>query len=150
MSETPTTQNPLKSQVLIRDASEADVPFIFNSWLKSYRNASLCRSITNPVYFTFQHQLIEELLKHSFVKVVHTASDPNQLLAYLVYSEVEGIKIVHYAYVKHAFRNMGICSMLLQDAAIAGGFYTHETPSGARAAEKRQLVYNPYLAGAVE
>jgi hypothetical protein len=147
MSETQSTPNPLKSQVLIRDASEADVPFIFNSWLKSYRNSSACRSVTNPVYFAFQHRLIEDLLQHSFVKVVHAASDSNQLLGYIVYGEQEGIKIIHYVYVKHAFRNMGMCKMMLQDSGVVGGFYTHETPSGARAAEKLQLVYNPYLAG---
>lgn len=151
MRETPSTPNPLKSQVLIRDANEADVPFIFNSWLKSYRNASLCRSITNPVYFAFQHQLIEALLKHNYVKVVCTAADSNQLLGYIVYGEQEGIKIVHYAYIKHAFRNMGMCRMMLQSAGIVnGGFYTHETPSGARAAERMGLVYNPYLAGVIE
>lgn len=90
------------------------------------------------------------MLQQNFVRVACVASDPNQVLGYLVFGEHEGIKIVHYAYVKHPFRTMGICTSLLQDSGIQEGFYTHETPSGARVAARMKLIYNPYLAGVIE
>lgn len=146
---TETSKSSLKSQVQIRSATESDVAFVFNSWLKSYRNSNSCKSISNPVYFDFQHKVIEKLLARCVVLVVCEATDPSQIYGYIVYESVEGIPILHYAYVKHAFRGMGICSMLFAEAQLnkdTGGFYTHETPSAMKLLVKSKFVYNPYLA----
>lgn len=142
------TAENIKSQVQIRNATEPDVPFIFNSWLKSYRGANAVKSITNPVYFEFQHKTIEGLLKRCQVLVLCNSADSSQVYGYLIFEQVEGIDVLHYAYVKHAFRNMGLCNLLLSTAKISpnGGFYTHETHTSTKLCGKKKLVYNPYLA----
>lgn len=139
----------LKSQVQIRNAIESDVPFIFNSWLKSYRGANAAKNISNPVYFDFQHQAIESLLKRSQVFVLCSPDDQSQVFGYVVCEKLEDIDIVHYIYIKYAFRGMGLGQMLLKHANIdaqVGGFYTHETHSTVKLAQNSKFVYNPYLA----
>lgn len=144
-----TAEKSLKSQVQIRVATEADVPFIFNSWLKSFRGSVTAKSISNPVYFDFHHKTIEKILQKSNVLIACDAADPTQVFGYVVAQNIEGVKVLHYAYVKFAFRGMGLCKLLLQDAGIdkqSGGFYTHETHSTAKLLSNSKFVYNPYLA----
>jgi hypothetical protein len=125
------------------------VPFIFNSWLKSYRNANACKSISNPVYFDFQHKLIEKILKRSQVEMLCSPDDPTQVYGYIVSERIEGVIVLHYCYVKYAFRGIGLCSMLMQHIKLdkqAGGFYTHDTHAIVKVLGKSNFVYNPYLA----
>lgn len=139
----------LKSQVQIRNATEADVPFIFNSWLKSYRSSNSVKNISNPVYFEFQHKVIEKLLTRSQVYMLCASDDPSQVYGYLVCEEIEQVPVLHYCYVKYAFRGMKLCSMLMKHAKLdkqRGGFYTYETHAITKLLGKSAFVYNPYLA----
>lgn len=138
----------LKSQVQIRNATEADVPFIFNSWLKSYRSALAVKTVSNPVYFEFQHKAIEKLLQRSQVHMLCSPDDASQVFGYVVCEKVEEIPVLHYAYIKYAFRGMGLCKLLMQHAGLdkqTGGFYTHETHSTIKLLKNGKFVYNPYL-----
>lgn len=155
MSETKTSPDFLKSQVQIRAATEADVPFIFNSWLKSYQGSVTARSIAAPVYFDFQHKAIEALLQKCNVLVACEQADPTQLYGYLVYERIDEVPVLHYAYVKHAFRQMGILGLILAYGALSPreqAFYTHETPTCLKIIRSKSLplVYNPYLAFGVK
>lgn len=135
------------SPATIREAVEADIPFIFNSWLKSYRGSAATKTISNAVYYQFQHKLIESLLRRCTVLVLCEAGDTNQLLGYLVFETVEGIPVLHYCYIKHSFRKLSLCNKLLQQIDLSkGAFYTHETPNSMRMCAKKGLIYNPYLA----
>lgn len=144
-----TTAEPsLKSQVQIRSATEADVPFIFNSWLKSYRGSNAAKNISNPVYFEFHHKLIEGLLKRSQVHVLCSPEDSSQVFGYLVHEVVDEVIVLHYVYIKYAFRGMKLCSLLLKHANIdasKGGFYTHDTHSSSKLLKNSKFVFNPYL-----
>lgn len=143
-----TPEENLKSQVQVRKATEADVPFIFNSWLKSFRSSVTAKSISNPVYFDFHHKTIEKILQKSDVVVLCDAADPSQVFGYLVHQDIDGVRVLHYAYIKFAFRGIGLCNLLLKEANISkenGGFYTHDTHNSAKVLGPK-FVYNPYLA----
>lgn len=123
--------------------------FIFNSWLKSFHAAPAAKAILPAIYFDAQHKLIEALLKRCTVLVACSSADSTQLMGYVVVEHMQEVPVLHYAYVKHAFRGLGIAKMLMQNAAVTGnGFYTHRTDAAIKLFDKRQsgLVYNPYLA----
>lgn len=135
------------SPILIRPATEADISFIFNSWLKSYRGQ--CKAVTNAVYYKFQHERIEALLKKCNVQVACNTTDHTQIYSYLVSEVVEDVQILHFAYTKHSFRQMGLLGKLFAASSInpaSGGFYTHKTDFSSKAL-KPAWIYNPYLAG---
>lgn len=138
-----------KLPIRFRAATQEDVGFIFNSWLKSYRNSNFSRFISNTIYFGEHHKLIEELVSQNKVIVACNTEDPNQLFGYICAGEVEGFFVCHYIYVKHTYRNMGLGKELLNqfnhDPAKAG-LYTHHTRIADRLAPRYNLVYHPYLA----
>lgn len=145
----------LKSQVLTRTANEQDVNFIFNSWLKSYQSSVSAKLLSPTIYFQFHHKVIEQLLQRCAVVVACQQQDPTQVYGYLVYEVVDDVPVIHYAYVKHAFRQMGIYSLLLAATTLSSrnqAFYTHETHTALKLIRAKSLpmVYNPYLAYGVK
>ena len=135
-------------QVRLRPATPEDVNFIFSSWLKSFRNSLSASKIANPVYFSEHHKLIEQLLRSSKVIIACNNDDSNQLYGYVVAGEVEGIFALHFLYVKHTFRRLGIGRILLNAFPRepgAAGIYTHYTRNMEDIAPKFELMYQPYV-----
>lgn len=134
--------------VWIRKANQEDVNFIFNSWLKSYRSSLFAKPMTNTVYYSEHHKVLERLAKNSEVIVACSKDDPTQLYGYICAEKIEGVFVLHYVYVKHTYRNMGIAKLLLntldRDPEQAG-CYTHHTRIAEKLAAKYNLIYHPYL-----
>jgi GNAT superfamily N-acetyltransferase len=133
----------------IREAETKDVPFIFNSWLKSYRNSNFARPLENTIYFSEHHKVIERVLQHHGVIIACNPEDPSQIYGFLCAGYVDGILVLHYAYVKQPFRKLGIAKALLNcleqpdDSAI---LYTHQTRVAQTVAPRYNMIYHPYLA----
>ena len=75
-------------------------------------------------------------------------SDPSQLYGYILAGEEEGVIVIHFLYVKHTFRNMGIGKTLLDAVGHSSdnaAVYTHHTRMADRLSSKYNLVYHPYL-----
>jgi ribosomal protein S18 acetylase RimI-like enzyme len=136
------------SPIRLRPSVEEDLPFIYNSWLKSYRFSHFGEKITNTIYFTDHHKVLENLIKHSKVIVACNPEDPSQVYGYIVGGAREGVFLLHFLYVKHTFRNMGIGKTLLDamghDSSSAA-VYTHHTRMADKLASKHNFVYHPYL-----
>ena len=132
----------------LRPLTEEDYPFLYNSWLKSYRFSLFAERITNTIYFEDHHKLIEKILNNSKILIACNPSDPSQLYGYIVAGEEEGGLVVHFLYVKHTFRNMGIGKTLLDavgHSSDTASVYTHHTRMADKLASKHNFVYHPYL-----
>jgi ribosomal protein S18 acetylase RimI-like enzyme len=142
------TEQP-KLTIKVRRALEADAPFIFNSWLKSYRFGDLARNCDNAVYFNEHHKVIERLLKRCETFIACAESDPATIYGYICFERVEGMLVVHYVYVKHTFRNMGIAKELMKETAHVpeqtAALYTHHAEIARKLQIKLNLVYHPYI-----
>lgn len=144
LTQKRTTNLPLT----IRDAVEGDVPFIFNSWLKSFRTGSFCQFVDNSIYFTEQHKLIEKLLKRCKLKIACDANDPATIYGYIIYEQIEGIWCFHYVYTKHTFRALGVARELAR--SVEHDFNTlsvctHQNRLISRIAHKYNVLYHPYI-----
>lgn len=135
--------------IRIRKATEADVNFIFNSWLKSMRGGPMSKDVNNTTYYSEHHKVVERLLKSCETYVACSEADVAELYGYICAEKVQGVFVLHFAYVKHTFRGIGIGSALLNayshDASTAS-FYTHHTHMAQKLAAKYNMVYNPYIA----
>jgi hypothetical protein len=138
-------QLPIK----LRAALEADAAFIFNSWLRSYRFGDLAKNCDNAVYFSEHHKLIEGLLKRCKTVIACASDNPADIYGYICYEQVEGILVMHYCYVKHSFRNMGIARELMVEAGHdrnqSAALFTHFTEPCRKLQAKLNLVYHPYI-----
>lgn len=125
--------------IAIRRARAYDVPFIFSSWLRSYK-ACRDRHVAQAVYFKEHHKLIDALLRDATVLVATPQDDPDTILGWSVKSG----DTLHYVYVKEAFRRLGI------GKALVGEFdqHSHLTPYFVKWLEHTKYIsiYNPYAA----
>lgn len=133
---------------LLRDANEGDHSFIYNSWLKSYRDSPVTKHIPNSIYYENHHNIIENLLNNNKVVVVVVCNpeDKGQIFAYSVSEYRDGKVILHWVYTKHPFRGFGLGRMLVTRFinTYERVYYTHFTkPSSKLLTDK--LQYNPYL-----
>lgn len=135
--------------ICLRMSNTNDEPFIFNSWMKSFQSSPFANGLAPELYFKFQHKLIEEVFGCHMIKVAHHADDPNQIFGYIAYeySEPQTV-VIHYCFVKQAFRKMGIAKQLW--TAVVGEltsiYHTHQNENTKPAAlRKLRTTYNPYL-----
>jgi len=137
-----------KTKCRIRPMVDEDIPFIFNSWLKSYRFSHFGEKITNTIYFQDHHKVIERIIKNSKTLIACDPEDSSQLYGYIVAAVEEGILVLHFLYVKHTFRNLGIGKTLLDALGhdkSSAAVYTHHTRMADKLAAKYNFVYHPYL-----
>lgn len=135
--------------VIVRQAIAEDCPFIFNSWLKSYKESHFARSMTNTVFYAEHHKVISRLLNSCEVYVACSRDDDDSLYGWAVGEYVSGHLVIHFIYVKQVFRNMGIGKLLLSQFNFnpeSAALYTHNTRMGEKMAHRYKFVYHPYIA----
>lgn len=143
-------QVDLDKNIKIRNATQVDVNFIFSTWQKAYRYSVKTAGIESEIYFNQQHTLIEGLMKTAYILVACSTADPTQIYGYLCYEKIEDAPVVHFAYVKKSYRNLGIGKLLLSHSKIdpkAPFFITHHTGAVDKLNPEHYFaIYNPYLA----
>lgn len=129
----------------LRQATPSDLNFIYNSWLKSYRNSPWAANVPSAVYFKIHHDLIEALIQRSSCVVACDSEDPDQILGFAIVEQRRDLKIAHYVYVKQPYRRIGVATTLL---GVFGDidFSSHFTRSADKLARNVGAVFNPYLA----
>lgn len=140
-------QAALKS-IRIREVTEADIGFVFNSWLKSYRYSFFAKIVPNSVYFSGHHKLMENLIHKGKLLIACNPEDPSQIYGYICAEHVQDILVVHYIYVKQTYRMLGVGKALLNqfdfDPTKASCF-THYSEIANKLAAKFNMIYHPYL-----
>lgn len=138
----------MSSEIEVRTAFLEDVPFIFATWLRSYRHASsFARKISNEVFYARHHMVVDMILKRegSSVLVAHPKGEPDVILGYLVTErQPDGTDVVHYTYVKKSFRQMGIARALWSTLEKKKYTITHYTVDADWISNKYNTIYDPY------
>lgn len=119
-----------------RPGIEADVAFVFHSWLKGSRTS--WAEMRSEDYFALQHQRIERLLADSQLVVLHPEGTPAVIAAWAL---LDGNAVAHYVHVKGEYRGKGCATRLLTGRTIA----THMTEAGERLKRKLGLRYMPHF-----
>lgn len=125
----------------IRKATEQDISFIYATWLNSYRTGSQLASDTKKsIFFDNYKQVIDQILIESEVHVACLIDDLNVIIGY----SVSDLGLLHYIFVKEAFREMGVAKSLYQWIESPTVF-THRTNSIEKILSKHaELIYNPF------
>ena len=124
--------------ILIREAKATDEPFIYATWLKSYRTSEFARHQPNDSYYAHQHDLIENLMQGNQVNVAVIDESPDVVLGWACGRD----GILQYAYTKKAFRRLGIARKLTH--SWNPRIYTHRTLMAPLLLNSAH--YDPYLA----
>lgn len=99
---------------IIREAIASDIPFIYATWLESYRyDSHFGKSHRNGVFFPAYRLVVDELLEKSKTIIACNQNSPENLFSYLVYEQPS---IVHYAFTKGPFMRLGLFTALMKHA----------------------------------
>lgn len=95
---------------------EKEKAFVYNSWLKSYGKSSEARRMSAHVYFEGYSKILDGILKDTFIAFALNPDDTDQILGYAAfnYDEDINLSVIHYVYVKEAFRRLGLAKKLLE------------------------------------
>jgi len=108
-----------KLKVLIRDFDvDADLNFVYNSFLKSFRGALINKKISNTVYFKNEQKILTEHIQNPEAKIIIACNpdDETQIYGYLIYNFTENS--IWWAYIKEAFRRFGVFKKLLIESKL--------------------------------
>jgi len=134
----------LNDEIEVRLAKPEDLNFIFSCWLRNYRHSSqFARKISNTVYYKYHHKVIERIIgRGAQVRIAHQVGEPDIILGFACMESFENTPVLHFIYVKKAFRGLGIAKKLVWE--LENLQFTHLTEN--LDLEKHPLfVYNPYL-----
>lgn len=132
--------------VAVRPAITDDIAFIFSTWLHNFKSGSLfAKRIPYSVFFENHHRVLEHILARPEVQalVACPSDSPDTIVGYLIHEE----NLVHYIYVKGAFRKLGVGRALAVAAKLdlEKVVCSHWTFVADELAKKWKLLYNPYM-----
>lgn len=137
--------------VLIRPATDDDRAFISASWLRSYRASGFAERIPSDVYWSrWGHSgFVDAVLDGQFglwPLVACLPSDPSFAYGFAAYAlSYENRTLLHYLYVKQAYRRNGVGLQLLGE--VGPRVVTHDTPAWRSFAAKHGIKFeyvHPY------
>lgn len=136
----------LEKVSVIRDLDTNDINFIYNAWLKSYRNNNLTKPICNDVFFSNHKDIITNILKNSNTSIICNKDDTTQIYGFITYTS----DIIHFCYVKYPYRRFGLGRQLFNHVynTYSDNTHiriTHYSPKVNKYIDKYNLVFNPYL-----
>lgn len=130
-------------EIEIRLGKPEDLDFILATWLRTYRHHSqFAKKISNPVFYENHQKIIERILERGAqVRVVHPVGEPDTILGYSCLENNNNIPVVHFIYIKKAFRDFGLAKKLVWETE---GYFSHLTDNLDLSLHPK-FVYNPYL-----
>jgi len=122
----------------LRAPKTGDIGFVFNAFLKSFRDAPVNKGMTHTVYYREMHAVIERALLRPSIRIV-IACDPSEedmIYGFGIGEVIDSTLCLHYIYVKHSFRQFGIGRAL--EAVIVN---VVDMPARGRRAVRRLVVH---------
>lgn len=135
---------------LLRGLADEDKPFIYNSFLKNYKQYSDCKYIPNTLYFTNQKLIIDYLLSNSTTIISCFPEEPSELFGYIIYEHFADSLVIHYMYIRNSFRNKCFAKNLIKDILLPNTnliIATHITSDFINLRHKMKpirMIYNPF------
>lgn len=133
-------------ETYIRQPNQDDLGFIYNSWLKSFRQT--VPSIDKPIYFIEQRKIIDKIFDRSKIYISCNPEHLDQIFGYVIFDESpRKFTIVHYVYVKHPYRRLGIGDELMNliDKKPVPFVGSHTSRCFDFIKDKWDIVFNPYI-----
>ena len=94
-----------------RDGSQADMPYVYNSWLRGYRPAEPEMRTTD--YYQLQHRRITRLLRGvGRIRLVHPVGAPAVIAGWVCVDSLAP-SVLHYVHVRGEYRRMGFARLLM-------------------------------------
>lgn len=134
----------------IRPYRPEDKNFVYSTWLNNFKHSSYFAKRIKPSIFFKGHQAVIDtlFLKSQFkVFIAHPRGDEDTILGYIA-CEPNEPTVVHFTFVKDAFRRMGVAGALYKHTGVNWDkmIFTHWTyPVDEMIRKNPEMTYNPYM-----
>lgn len=118
------------SDLVIRPREDRDDGFVYDRWLKSFRDSHAHGPIPPDLYWLVYREVVQRLLaRPSVVCSVLESPSLDLLVGFIAHEpdwqrwsrrrrQLEEFHVVHYLYVNHGERGFGLARRLLDDAGV--------------------------------
>lgn len=132
-----------KDLVVIRPAIEDDRAFILATWLRGAYYGEFQASMEKDAFMKSYHELVEHALDGPDAEVVVAAlpQDPSVIIGYAVFKNTRDGRVLHWVFVKSAFRRYGVAKLLLNREIKFVSVLTRQ----GRKLKPADWLYNPFL-----
>jgi len=151
----------VEAKFLVRPAEPDDFAFIFSTWLKSYRynNQDVSR-VPAELYYRKHHEVIARLRDRCALPVACLPDSPAVIIGFAALELPPALlntsslpppapapPVIHWVYVKRAWRRMGVATRLLGQLSPSACCHSHWTSAIHPWAHVKWsgLRYDPYL-----
>ena len=130
----------------LRLATPEDIPFIYSTWLKSFKSDSKeGKSMRTTIFMKYYVKVIDHILQlpDTVINIACDKEDPFVIHGYIVCNKTT----IHYIYVKEVLRRLGLSKALIASQNLGDDVvYTHKTNMIAPIVSKLETIdYNPLL-----
>lgn len=130
----------------IRGMNKSDLNLILNSWMLSNRwtEPDMC----NEDYFPSMEKKINDILERANVAVFCNENEVEHVYGWCVWESHPAGHVIHYAYLKNAYRDFGIFRKFAEQAFPKDRpiYATHKSRRLAYLKAVHNLHYDPMLA----
>lgn len=121
-----------------RKMEPEDLGFVYSTWLKSlYFGNSWFHQIDKVIFFKKYAKVIDDIIRCSSVDVACFVDQPDVIIGYCVHFG----PTLHWIYVKKAWRQIGIASLLIPEKITT---ISHMTKIGKQL-KKEEWKFDPFL-----
>lgn len=133
----------LKELLSWREMDDGDTNFILSTFLRGlYHGNYYFKNIDSDIFYRNYEQVVKNILSRSTVEVIVCClkEEPSVIIGFAI---LESKEILHWIYVKRAWRVQGVARSLVP---IDLQYVTHLTESGKSILKKqeRNIKYNPF------
>lgn len=131
----------------IRPVLGDDIPFIYSTFLRSYRNDSaIGLSVKKSVFYSEYQTILDHTITQetTITLIACSPEDHSVIFGYIIADPTNNY--LHYCYTKDAFRKLGIAKALYSQIFSAGAVsptITHKTHSVKELSQR--FNYNPFV-----
>ena len=121
---------------------KGDEAFIYATWLRGlYHSDTWYNYIKKDVFMHHYHRVIEHILNNPTTEITLAClkDDESVIVGYSVGTKDK--KILHFTFVKKAWRNIGVAKMLI---SVLPQSVTHVTKVGLSLIQKLRIDFNPF------
>lgn len=139
---------------IYRPLNAEDLSFLHHSWATSYYQGSAAYKLISPAEFHSYHRPLRERFfskPNTTVIVCSPSTNPWQIIGWIAVEVIPSALILHYIYVKSAYKREGIAKQLIKRALPTKPVvFTHLTKHAAQIMSAKQdqtadLKYIPHL-----
>lgn len=145
-------------ELRIRPAVSTDVAYLIRTYLANWQDSPTVRRVDRDTFYVEERRVFERLLNEATVLVATSRNDLDYVLGFLLGEASDVGPVLHWCYVRHAVRRLGIARALVETfcaGQVGTRWFTRWTPSGAAALTRDGRArdgfnHNPYLSAGVK